>query len=264
MKIPAAVQPLHLLWQVWYRPLLNLLLPMYCKNCHGRLLTEENLYFCGECWESSPRIERPFCTFCGKPHQALSGLGARSNFPCAECRKAPNPFVRRIWGAAQYSEAVARGIRLFKFYGKEPMAEPLAALMLAFAEKEMDAEGYDCIVPVPLYPSRERERGYNQSRLLAEHLLHFFARCTLDESLCRIRPTRAQSTLKSVDRAENVRGAFAVKGDTLKGKRVLLIDDVITTGGTVTECARALRRAGVQEVDAFAPALAFASLRFDR
>ncbi|HOH42234.1 MAG TPA: phosphoribosyltransferase family protein, partial [Candidatus Hydrogenedentes bacterium] len=79
-----------------------------------------------------------------------------------------------------------------------------------------------------------------------------------------IRPTRAQSTLKSVDRAENVRGAFAVKGDALKGKRVLLIDDVITTGGTVTECARALRRAGVQEVDAFAPALAFASLRLDR
>lgn len=248
----------------WSLTLKNILLPMYCKICHSRLLTEENLFFCPTCWEASPRIERPFCSFCGIPHQSLSGLGEKSNFPCADCRKKPNPLVRRMWGCAQYEDAIAKGIRLFKFYDKATMADALGALMRDFAAREMDAEAYDCLVPVPLYPSRERERGFNQALLLTEELLPFFTTAQLDCSLYRIRPTRAQSTLKSAERAENVRGAFAVEGDSLKGKRVLLIDDVITTGGTVTECARAMKHAGALEVDAFAPALAFATLRLDR
>jgi ComF family protein len=251
-------------WHDWLLTLKNILLPMYCKICHSRLLTEENLFFCPRCWEASPRIERPFCSFCGKPHQGVAGLGEQSNFPCADCRGKPNLFVRRIWGCAQYADAISRAIRLFKFYDKETLAEPLAELMLEFAEKEMDPEAYDCLVPVPLYPSRERERGYNQALLLTEGIAGFFTTAQLDLSLYRIRPTRAQSSLKSAERAENVRGAFAVRGDSLEGKRVLLIDDVITTGGTVTECARAMKRAGALEVDAFAPALAFATIRLDR
>lgn len=241
---------------------MNFLLPMYCRLCGTRLLTEENNFFCPTCWETTPRIERPFCTSCGKPHQRMVGMGRLSNFPCASCRAhSPRP-VRRIWGVVHYDGAVAMGIRLFKFYGKTNVCKPLTQLMIDFALEEINTERYDYIVPVPLYKTRLRERGFNQSELLAKGLLGVFPGASLNQSLKRIRPTRAQSLLKHDERAENVRGAFSVEGATFEGKRVLLIDDVITTGDTVMECARMLHRSGAEEVDAFAVALAFHDSRF--
>ncbi len=240
----------------WHLALKNLLLPMYCRACGARLLTEENCVFCPDCWESSPRIERPFCDRCGKPHVRIVGLGALSNYPCADCRDKPNRHIRRVWGAAYYDGAVSAAIRLFKFQNKRLLAEPLAAVMEEFACREMADETYELLVPVPLYHTRLRERGFNQSLQLACLLREAFPSAEVDQSLQRIRPTCAQSTLTSEQRARNVRGAFAVQGDAIKDKRVLLIDDVITTGETATECARALKRAGAAAVDAFAVALA--------
>ena len=247
----------------WSLTLRNFLLPMYCRGCGERLLTEENCLFCPNCWESSPRVERPFCSLCGKPHQRVIGLGALSNYPCADCREKPNKFIRCIRGAAYYDGAVGAAIRIFKFQGKTLLTEPLAALMVDFTREEMSEEDYDLIVPVPLYRTRLRERGFNQSLELASGLQEAFPEAMIDESLKRIRPTTAQSKLASSERAKNVRGAFAVEGDACKGKRILLIDDVITTGETVTECARALKRAGATSVDAFAVALAYPVPRFD-
>ena len=109
---------------------------------------------------------------------------------------------------------------------------------------------------------RLRQRGFNQSLLLAEQVLPEFPRVALDSSLIRVRPTRAQSRLKPKERAENVRGAFAVTGDTVKKKTVLLVDDVVTTRETVTECARVLRRAGAARVDVLAFALAVPRTRW--
>ena len=249
--------------QEWKLLIKNFLLPMYCRECGDRLLTEENTSFCANCWESSPRIERPFCTQCGKPHQRMVGLGALSNFPCAECRDKPNKFIRHIRGAAYYDGAVGAAIRYFKFQGKETLRKPLAALMVEFALEEMRNESYDLIVPVPLHHTRQRERGFNQSLELARLLGEAFPEAVIDQSLKRIRPTTAQSTLASGERAKNVRGAFAVEGDACTGKRILLIDDVITTGETITECGRALKRAGAVSVDAFAAALACPVPRYD-
>jgi ComF family protein len=236
---------------------------MYCRGCGVRLLTEENSLFCPDCWESSPRIERPFCSRCGKPHTRMTGLGERSNFPCLSCREHPNRYIQRIWGAAYYDGAVGMAIRSFKFNGKIGMQRPLAELMIEFARMELNLEQYDCLVPVPLYKTRLRDRGFNQSLCLAQQIAPEFPHAVIDESLQRIRPTRAQSTLKSDARSQNVRGAFAVMGNALEGKQVLLIDDVITTGDTITECARALMRAGALKVDAFAVALACPTVRHD-
>ena len=236
---------------------------MYCRSCGSRLLTEENNFFCADCWESSPRIERPFCTLCGKPHERMVGMSLPSNFPCANCREKPNRYLHSIRGAAYYDGAVGTAIRLFKFNKKTNLKKPLAALMSEFAQEEMFEERYDLIVPVPLYRTRQRERGFNQSLELAMLLQKTFPEAVLDESLKRIRPTTAQSRLKGSERARNVRGAFAVEGDTCKGKQVLLIDDVITTSETVTECAKALKRAGATLVDAFAVSLACPTPYFD-
>ena len=244
----------------WALTLKNLFLPVFCTLCGQRLLTEENGYFCPTCWEMSPRIQRPFCSVCGKPHQGVAGFGPPVNFPCADCRASEGrkrPY-RRTFGAAVYSGAIMEAVKLLKFHDKQRLAGPLIELMAGFAVEEVDTEGYDALIPVPLHRVRERQRGFNQSRLLARGLLQTFPGARLDESLRRVRPTRVQSRLESESaRRANVRGAFAVvDGEDLMGSTVLLVDDVVTTGHTVRECAAVLRRAGVAEVDIFAAALA--------
>ncbi|HNR35273.1 MAG TPA: ComF family protein [Candidatus Hydrogenedentes bacterium] len=241
----------------WLLAVKNILTPIFCHQCGIRLLTEENLFFCPTCWEMSPRIEPPFCCICGKPHPTAAGFGLRGNFPCATCRSEPVPPYRRIYGAARYAEAVEKAIKLLKFHGRRNVAQYLGALMRDFAVRHMDVGRYDCIVPVPLYRVRERERGYNQTRLLAQEIAPVFPNARHDESLQRIRPTIPQSRLRSPEeRRRNVAGAFAFRDRSTEGKSVLLIDDVVTTRDTVTECARVIREAGAENVDVFAAALA--------
>lgn len=242
----------------WALALKNLVFPIYCRECGVQLLTDENGYFCPTCWERSPKIVRPFCSVCGRPQPARLGFGpAPPNFPCDKCRIRKDPTYRRIYGAGVYTGAVAEAIKLLKFNGKVQLAAPLAERMAEFAEQEIDLDAYDAIVPVPLHRVRLRERGFNQSQLLAEYLVPAFAGARLDASLRRIRPTKVQSRLKSeVERRKNVVGAFAVDAGTdFAGQNVLLVDDVVTSGGTVSECSRALIRAGAQFVDVFAAAL---------
>lgn len=250
----------------WLLTLKNLLMPIFCHWCGRRLLTEENGYFCPKCWEMSPRIRRPFCSVCGQPHAGAIGFATQSNFPCHLCRAArPRPW-RRIFGAAYYQDAIAEGIKLFKFHDRARLAPILAEVMADFAAQEMMDAKPDYLVPVPLHRVRKRDRGYNQSLFLAKELLAIFPEAKVDESLRRLRPTRVQSRLKEEAlRRANIRGAFAVLGGVhLAGASVLLIDDVVTTSGTVSECARALKRAGVRQVDVFATALAITTPNEER
>ncbi|MCL4691476.1 MAG: ComF family protein [Candidatus Hydrogenedentes bacterium] len=243
----------------WVLTLKNLLLPQFCRQCGERILTEENGYFCPTCWEMSPRIERPFCPICGRPHPAGIGLGTRSNFLCGPCSASneQRPY-RRILGAAQYEGAIEEAVKLLKFNGRVRLAQPLGELAAEAAREELDCETYGFVIPVPLHRVRHRERGFNQSKLLAQEVLAVLPNAQLDESLKRIRPTKVQSRLHGeAERRENVRGAFAVvEGGHVAGATVLLVDDVVTTGGTIAECALALRSAGVAVVDVLAVALA--------
>jgi len=240
----------------WALAVKNVLLPMFCRQCGERILTEENCFFCPTCWEQSPRVTRPFCTICGRPHTGTTGFGSASNFPCAQCRELKNRPFRRAYGAALYEDAVQEAIKLLKFSDRRNLAKPLGLMMAEFAQNEMPVEEYDAVVPVPLHRVRRRERGFNQSELLANQLLPAFPNARLDRSLYRVRPTRVQSlTTSQAERRANVVGAFAVEGDELAGKTVLLIDDVVTTGVTTGECARALARAGAGAVDVFTAAL---------
>lgn len=242
--------------QAWLQALKNTIYPIFCAQCDDRILTDENGYFCPTCWEKSPAIQRPYCTQCGRPHPMRVGFGTQQNFPCSDCRDNPNPHIHRCYGATRYDDAMEEAIKLLKFHGKVRLIEPIAERMIDFAMQEMDMEQYHAVVPVPLHKVRHRMRGFNQSQLLAEAILPHFPNAALDASLKRIRPTRTQSHLSGAERQKNVQGAFAVVGDTLQSKRVLLIDDVVTSAGTVTECARVLLRAGAVQVDVFASALA--------
>lgn len=246
-------------WNEWTLAAKNLVFPIFCQECGRRLLTDDNGYFCATCWELMPRIERPFCTVCGRPHRAAVGLGSRSNFPCGHCIAAgPTRPVRRCYGVARYDGVMEKAIKLFKFGGKQRLAKPLADLMAAFAEQELECDRYTLLVPVPLHPVRERERGFNQARLLTRELAPMFPNAAPTDILRRIRPTRTQSTLRDPrERHKNIQGAFAmgIPADLAAG-HVLLIDDVVTTGCTVGEIAEVLLKAGANTVDVFAPALA--------
>ncbi|MCL4216159.1 MAG: ComF family protein [Candidatus Hydrogenedentes bacterium] len=244
----------------WVLAAKNLLFPSFCQACGERLLTEENGYFCPDCWDRSPRIERPFCPQCGRPHPRGVGLQTGgSNFFCEPCRNAKNPPpCEHIAGAAYYTGAVEAAVKLMKFNDKPRLARPLAEVMAGFALKELDCDDYDCLTPVPLHHVRERDRGFNQSRLLADHLAGYFPNAAVAPLLKRVRPTLVQSRLRDQkERLANVRGAFDMRpGVDAAGKTVLLIDDVVTTGGTVSECARVLKMAGAARVDVLAAALA--------
>lgn len=243
--------------ETWTLTFKNLFFPIFCRQCGFQLLTQENGHFCPECWNLPDRIKLPFCTVCGHPHEASVGFGPVQNFPCAKCRPLTPPPYRRVFGAAAYEGAISEAIKVCKFNDRPAIANLLADIMVEFAEREMDCEQYDDLVPVPLHPVHQRDRGFNQAQLLAKRLLPAFPRSRLNESLLRIRPTRRQVTLKDTkERRENVVGAFAVRPEEhFEGRTVLLIDDIVTSGGTASECARALKRAGAAHVDVFAAAL---------
>lgn len=250
-------------WPDWALALKNLFLPVYCKACGVRILTEDNVFFCPDCWMRAPWIEPPYCTCCGKPHPGMIALGnAPEHFPCADCRETKHPRVDRVFAPAVYDDVVKTAVKLFKFGGRRQLARPMGEALRDMVRERMDPDLYELIIPVPLHPVRLRQRGFNQSLLLAQEVLPEFPGAALDSSLIRVRPTRAQSRLKPKERAENVRGAFAVTGDTVKKKTILLVDDVVTTRETVTECARVLRRAGAARVDVLAFALAVPRTRW--
>ncbi len=233
----------------WLLAWKNILLPSYCIHCDNRLITEENPYYCPACWDTLPRIERPFCSLCGVPHPIAVGFGTRSNFPCENCRTHPNPYIDGIQSPVPYKGIAREALITFKFKRKSLMAEPLGALLREWIEREMMEQHFDLIVPVPLHPFRLQRRGFNQSLLLAEQIVPSFKGAQLSEVLLRIRPTLTQTALSVSERKKNIRGAFQVKNpDEVKEKRILLIDDIVTTTATVTECARVLKKKGAVSI----------------
>lgn len=225
-----------------------------------RILTDDNGLFCPTCWEMSPRVQRPFCSICGRPHEGSVGFGPPANYPCSDCRaqKESTRAFNRIYGAAIYEGPIAETIKLLKFNDRPRAARPLTALMRDFMSQELDCAAYSAVVAVPLHRVRRRARGFNQAELLAQQLLPALPNARWLDALRRIRPTRTQSWLKSPRaRMENVKGAFAVQdADGVSGATILLVDDVVTTAVTVNECARVLRAAGALHVDVLAAAVA--------
>lgn len=247
---------------LWMLALKNLLFPQFCKQCGMRILTEENAHFCPTCWGLSPRIEPPFCNICGRPHPKGVGLltveSARI-FPCGPCASSNEQrYYGRTVGAAIFDGPIAEAIKLLKFHGRINLVPPLASLLREAATSYLDTEAYEIITPVPLHRVRQRERGFNQSELLARAVLPLFTGARFEPLLYRVRPTRTQSLLENrSERMANVSGAFAIAEKVSSiHTTVLLVDDVVTSHGTVSECARVLRKAGAKRVDVLAVALA--------
>jgi ComF family protein len=210
----------------WLRRGLDLLFPPHCVVC-SRMGT----WFCGDCLASVEPVPQPVCTRCGEP--MLRGR------VCSSCRV--NPLqLDGVRSVAIHGGALRQAIHHFKYQHRRELAEPLGRLLYTYWQ-----EGnlpVDVVIPVPLHASRQRERGYNQSALLARVLANQASLPFNDRDLTRTRATAPQVGLGAEERKVNVENAFVWKGGGLSGARVLLIDDVCTTGATLEACALALRQ----------------------
>ena len=150
------------------------------------------------------------------------------------------------------SPALSTLIHGFKYHGRRRHAAFLCACARRRPGLAAWASGYDALVPVPIHRGRRRERGYNQAEVIAAHLAGIWGLPVLPGALARKRPTRSQTRLSKGERGLNLEGAFAPRKAGFRGQRLLLIDDVFTTGATTEACAAALLRAGAAEVAVFA------------
>ncbi|MBN2057295.1 MAG: ComF family protein [Candidatus Saganbacteria bacterium] len=185
----------------------------------------------------------PRCEVCRKSNKAAL---------CPACYKQIK-FMKPhlgIHSVSVYDGVLREAIHRFKFNGRKRLAEPLGVLMVEYLSSmpSLDPAELDMIVPVPLHPRRLRERGFNQVELLGSVLGKYFG-LPLSPVLHRVRDTRAQFDLPREERFKNIIGAFAVNNGQVAGKRVILLDDIYTTGATLSECAKALSEAGANRVE---------------
>lgn len=199
---------------------------------------------CAACLATAEPLLSPLCSCCGRPFPDFNGADHR----CGACLADPPPFVSAR-GALLFSGTVRDLIHRFKYNGSVMLRRPLAELAAAHLDRHVAAFGADLLVPVPLHTKRLRQRGFNQAILLGEILAQRWG-CPLQRNnLQRSRWTEPQVNLSAAARADNVRGAFTVRSPAeIAGRRILLVDDVYTTGSTARECCRVLLRAGAAAV----------------
>jgi ComF family protein len=216
----------------------SLLYPPVCALCAEN--TRAGEYLCEQCEAKAEHIVAPFCQKCSEPFE-----GAISNaFTCANCAHRKIYFDAAV--AAYRGRGIVRQIIHDFKYRRQVHLRHLVArwVCAAFEDERLRGRKFDMIVPVPLHPARQRERGFNQARLLAE-LLSAWISIPCKPLLKRVRYTTTQTALDRAERMENLYNAFRLrKKADVRGLRVLLVDDVFTTGSTLSECARVLKRAG--------------------
>jgi ComF family protein len=223
-----------------FRALLDLIFPPLCHVCKAFIPKAGELLICTACLDKISFLVSPLCTVCGAPFATEAG----QDHTCGACLT-HTPF-HTCRSATLFAGPVQELIHRFKYGSRVHLCHPLGLLTAAALATFCIEAAPDLIVPVPLHRKRLRQRGYNQSQLLGE-VLEKRWRVPLEiGNLRRVRWTEPQTSLDATDRVMNVRGAFAVKDPRrLKGKRVLLVDDVLTTGSTMRACVEALREAGV-------------------
>lgn len=229
---------------MFLKALLDILFPPLCHLCRTFVPGREEIYLCPGCREKIAPILSPLCPVCGLPFATENGI----DHPCGPCITSRRPFAGAR-AAARFEGPVQELIHRFKYGNKVHLALPLGLLTAQALAGFLPSEGADFIVPVPLHRKRLRERGFNQAQLLARVLAKQWHINLLAHNLRRIRWTEPQIGLSAADRERNVRGAFEVADPArFEDRRLLLVDDVYTTGSTVGECARTLKRAGAGEV----------------
>ena len=228
----------------WLNAGLGLLYPEVCQLCREARATPGEGYVCGGCRAKVRFIQEPFCQRCGRPFEGA----ITTQFECASCQEM-GWHLQTARSAVVARDPVMEVIHRYK-YQRALWFEPfLADLLIRAAGPVLDQQKPSMIVPVPLYPTKQREREFNQADRLARRLGAAMQIPVNNRLLRRVVPTRTQTQLSRQERLANVHNAFAMRGSQrLNGERIVLVDDVLTTGATTSACARVLRAAGAGDV----------------
>jgi ComF family protein len=214
---------------------LNILYPSHCPLCAQSSDTFSHAPICSACWSAIKRYNGPSCEVCALP------VVSEYSHICGQCIKKKPPFSRAI-AYGLYGDPLAEAINQLKFYGIKRIGRGLGSLLTG-----LDLPQADGIVPVPLTIKRLREREFNQALLIGRSVSKKTGIPLFIDILTKKKETPPQIGLSAAERMANLKNAFAVTGN-INSLRLILIDDVMTTGATVTECSRALLKAGAKEV----------------
>lgn len=223
--------------------LLDFIFPPLCHICRSFIADAGNIHICADCRAKMPLALSPLCTVCGIPF-----AGAGDDHICGQCVLHP-PNYDSARAHLLHQGTARELIHAFKYRYKTHLRRPLALLALEGLTAFITRQGPEVIIPVPLHRKRLQSRGFNQAVLLGEVFSTHLSIPMQTGTLLRIRQTEPQIELSMEERRSNVKGAFAVnEPERISDKRVLLLDDVMTTGSTVNECSKELKKAGALSV----------------
>lgn len=227
--------------------LVDVIYPRLCMVCKKSLKGTSNIdnIVCLECWQKIKRNLPPFCYQCGRQLE-------KSNFTkhiCYNCIKKKLNFDR-AFSPCVYEGVIKELIHQFKYRGKDYLGPTLSNPMIEFIkEYNLPMDYIDFIIPIPLHKTRLREREFNQAEVLAKQIAKEFKKTLLNNGLIRNRATKTQTELEEKERFLNVKNSFQVlEKECVKGKNILLVDDVLTTAATSSEAAYVLKNSGANIV----------------
>ena len=229
-----------------FTKLIDLIYPPRCHICQTFRQKDSNNtgQICQTCLDEFTEIKSPLCPVCRRPFDSIS----EEDHLCEDCLR-KRPSYDALGAPYLYEGKIMDGVHQLKYSGKKQLADSLGMLLGSFSLSWLPESAEGIIMPVPLHPKKLRQRKFNQSLLLARSIKPSLEMELDYLSLRRTRHTQPQTGLKKDERRKNVRKAFELNGTVhLKGKTIVLIDDVATTGSTVNECARVLKKAGVEKV----------------
>ncbi len=212
----------------------NFIYPPLCLSCDA-FMDEADSLVCQSCWQKCTVFDYPLCFFCRRP---LDSSGR-----CQSCQS--DEYVP-VFALGEYVDPLKKIIHNFKYRGYKKLGNIFAQLMLEKFKLQLEKLKINVILPVPLHSYREKVRGFNQAALLSDNIGNGLKLPVAKESLRKVKRTADQAKLDFEHRMKNLRGAFAVVGEDLKEKRVLIVDDVVTSGATVLEAIRVLEKAGAR------------------
>jgi competence protein ComFC len=237
------------LWRQGLDALVSLAVPAPCRICQDTLVTANRVPVCPPCLERIPRLEGPVCSHCGRFFP--SGVPAGVAEPlCQLCRRNVYAFACAR-SFAIYERETVKAITLLKYEAVVPLGSWFAERLFELVQRTPELASADVVVPVPLHPTRQKERGFNQAELIARPLARRMGKSLRSWLLVRTRPRPDKLRLSRKERWRIVRGAYSTRqGSQVDNLRVLLVDDVFTTGATLDACSRVLRQAGAASVAA--------------
>lgn len=220
--------------------LLGLLYPKRCPVCHDVAAPKGELV-CQKCRKKLPYIQEPCCKKCGKEIQR------EEQEYCYDCQKTEHIFTEGR-AAFTYDKVMQESVAAFKYKGRQEYADFYGQELARLYGEQIKRWQAEVLVPVPIHKSRYRERGYNQAALLARQVARYTGLPVEENLLLRVRKTAAQKALSTKERTKNLQDAFQLAKNVVQYKRIILVDDIYTTGSTADACAKTLKEGAAEQV----------------